>query len=63
MKYVAVLALGILTGLAFSHLPPYPIFRDFPGTDKDWKPRMSGAWSDEDRAAIDRYFNGGKDAQ
>lgn len=32
MRYLAVLALGILTGLAFNHLPRYQIFRDLPKT-------------------------------
>lgn len=61
MRYVLVLALGILTGLAFNHLPPIQPFRDLPPTAKDWLgPRMTGNWSEEDRATIDRYFNGGK---
>ena len=60
MKYVLVLALGILTGLAFNHLPPMELFHDWPETDKNWKgPKMTGNWSEEDRASIDRWFNGG----
>lgn len=61
MKYVLVLTLGILTGLSFSRIPHYPLFRDLPETAKDWKPKMTGPWSEEERATIDRYFNGGVD--
>lgn len=61
MKYVLVLALGILTGLSFSHLPPLQPFRDLPKTPEDWAgPKATGAWSKEDMDAINRYFNGGK---
>lgn len=60
MRYVLVLALGILTGLAFNHLPRMELFHDWPETDKDWSPKMTGNWSEEDRATINRYFNGGK---
>lgn len=36
MRYLAVLTLGILTGLAFSRLPHYPLFNDTPQTPEDW---------------------------
>lgn len=60
MKYLAVLTLGILTGLAFQHLPRRPLFNDTPQTPKDWEPKMRGNWSEEDRATLNRYYNGGK---
>ena len=62
MKYVLVLALGILTGLSFSRLPHYQPFRKEtpPRTPQEWKPKMTGGWSEEERATIDRYFNGGR---
>lgn len=60
MKYVLVLALGILTGLSFSRLPHYQPFKDQPVTPGDWKPKMTGNWSEEDRATMDRWFNGGR---
>lgn len=62
MRYVLILALGILTGLSFSRLPHYQPFRNEtpPATPGDWTPRMTGNWSQEERATIDRYFNGGK---
>lgn len=61
MKYLAVLTLGILTGLAFSRIPHYPLFNDMPQTPEDWRPKVRGNWSEEDRAMLtERYFNGGK---
>lgn len=62
MKYVLILALGILIGLAFNHLPPLQPFRDQPGDPEDWAgPKMTGAWTEEERAMLaGRYFNGGK---
>lgn len=60
MKYLAVLTLGILTGLAFSRMPHYPLFNDTPQTPGDWTgPKMRGNWSEEDRAILNRYYNGG----
>lgn len=61
MKYVLVLALGILTGLAFNHLPTLQPFRNEtpPATPGDWNPKMTGNWSEGDRATINRWFNGG----
>jgi hypothetical protein len=61
MKYLAVLTLGILTGLALSRLPHYPLFNDTPPTPEDWTgPKMRGNWSEEERAMLNRYYNGGK---
>lgn len=62
MKYVLVLALGIVTGLSFSRIPHYQPFRNEipPATPGDWTPKMKGPWNEEDRATMDRYFNGGK---
>lgn len=60
MKIVLFIA-GIMVGLCFNHLPPLQPFRDTPATPKDWVgPKMTGSWSEEERATIDRYFNGGK---
>lgn len=64
MRYVLVLALGILTGLSFSRLPHYQPFRDQPGDPEDWTPKMIGAWTDEERAMLaGRYFNGGRETR
>lgn len=61
MKYALTLLAGVWIGLAFNHLPPFQPFRDTPATPKDWVgPKMSGNWSEEERATIDRYFNGGR---
>lgn len=61
MKYLAVLTLGILTGLALQHLPRRQWFNDTPQTPEDWQgPKMRGNWSEEDRATLNRYYNGGK---
>lgn len=61
MKYIAVLTLGILTGLAFQHLPRRPLFNDTPQTPEDWPgPKLMGNWSEEERAMLNRYYNGGK---
>lgn len=59
MKIVLFIA-GIMVGLCFNHLPPLQPFRDLPPTAKDWKPKMTGNWSEEERATINRWFNGGK---
>lgn len=60
MKYVLILALGILTGLAFNHLPRMELFHDLPPTAKDWTgPKIVGQWSSEDLDVLSRYFNGG----
>lgn len=59
MKIVLFIA-GIMVGLCFNHLPRMELFHDWPETDKDWEPKATGPWSEEDRATIDRYFNGGK---
>lgn len=60
MKYILLFTLGILTGLSFQHLPRMELFHDWPETAKDWEPRMSGNWSDEERDIVSRYFNGGR---
>ena len=60
MKYLAVLTLGILTGLALSRLPHYPLFNDAPQTPEGWEPKVRGNWSEGDRATLNRYYNGGK---
>lgn len=61
MKLTLTFALGILTGLAFQHLPRRPLFNDLPPTPEDWPgPKMRGNWSEEDRAMLNRYYNGGK---
>lgn len=62
MKYVVVLALGILTGLAFSHLPPYPIFRDEPETPPEFEIKQYwylGGKRVSHEEYKSRYFNGG----
>lgn len=59
MKYIALFTLGIITGLSFSRIPHYPLFRDLPPTEPGWAPKMTGAWTEEDYATINRYFNGG----
>lgn len=60
MKYALILALGIVTGLAFSRIPHYPLFRDLPVTPEEWIPKVRGNWSDGDLRTIDGYFGGGK---
>lgn len=62
MKYVLVFAFGTLTGLAFNRLPHYQPFRNEPPpkTPGEWRPKMRGAWTDEDRRTLDGYYNGGK---
>lgn len=60
MKYILLFTLGILTGLSFSRLPHYPLFRDLPGTPRDWEPKMEGHWTQEERDMVSRWFNGGK---
>ena len=62
MKYVAVLALGILTGLAFSHIPPYAIFRDEPQTPPDFEIKQYwylGGKRVTHEEYLSRCFNGG----
>lgn len=61
MKYVLVLALGILTGLSFSRIPHYVNYYADHSLPKPYEGAKSfGNWSEEERATIDRYFNGGK---
>lgn len=60
MKYVALFTLGILTGLSFSRLPHYPLFRDLPKTPEEWTPKMTGSWSEDEIRTTHGYFNGGK---
>lgn len=61
MKLTLTFALGILTGLAFQHLPRRPLFNDTPQTPEDWLgPKMHGNWTQEERAMLNRYYNGGK---
>lgn len=60
MRYLAVLTLGILTGLAFQHISRRPWFNDEPQTPEDWSPKVRGNWSEGDRATLNRYYNGGK---
>lgn len=63
MKYALTLIAGIWIGLAFTRLPHYQPFKDEPVTPEDWTPKMTGAWTEEERAMLaGRYFNGGKDA-
>lgn len=64
MKYALTLALGILTGMAFSRIPHYPLFRDVPKTPDDWAgPKVRGSWNADDVETMNRYFNGGRGAQ
>jgi hypothetical protein len=60
MKYLLVLMAGVWLGLAFQHLPRRPLFNDTPQTPEGWEPKMRGNWSEEDRATLNRYYNGGK---
>lgn len=62
MKYALILALGIVTGLAFTRIPHYQPFRNEtpPETPGEWTPKVRGNWSDEDMRTIDGYFGGGK---
>lgn len=62
MKYALLFSFGILTGLAFNHLPRFQPFRNetLPKTPAEWQPKMRGAWTDEDRRTIEGYYNGGK---
>lgn len=61
MKYVAVLTLGILTGLAFSRIPHYiDYYANHSLPKPDWEaPKIRGGWTAEDLVTINRYFNGG----
>lgn len=62
MKYVAVLALGILTGLAFSRIPHYPIFRDEPETPPEFEIKQYwyiGGKRVTHEEYMSRWFNGG----
>lgn len=62
MKYVAVLTLGILTGLAFSRIPHYPIFRDEPETPPGHKIKeywYIGGKRVSHEEYMSRWFNGG----
>lgn len=61
MKYAALFTLGILTGLAFNRLPHYQPFRNEtpPKTPEEWRPKMTGSWSEDEIRTIHGYFNGG----
>lgn len=62
MRYLAVLTLGILTGLAFSRLPHYlDHYATYSLPKPDYQgPKILGGWSAEDIEMMSRYFNGGK---
>lgn len=63
MKYVALFTLGILTGLSFSRIPHFPIFRDEPQTPPghEIKEYWYVGGRRVDKTEYDsHYFNGGK---
>lgn len=60
MKYVIGFLLGMTTAFAMTRIPHYEWFRDQPGDPVDWTgPKMSGAWTEEEKALMNRYWNGG----
>lgn len=64
MKYAALFTLGILTGLSFSRIPHFPIFRDEPQTPADHKIKehwyIGGRRVEKSEYDAAHYFNGGK---
>lgn len=40
MKFAIAFVLGVITGLAFQHIPAYTVFKDEPPTPQDWEPKM-----------------------
>lgn len=63
MKYILLFTLGILTGLSFSRIPHYVNqYADHSLPKPDWEaPKLRGAWTADDIAVMNRYFNGGKE--
>lgn len=61
IKYALTFAFGILTGLAFNRLPHYQPFRNEPPpkTPGEWRPKMTGSWTEYEIRKTDGYFNGG----
>lgn len=56
MTRLTIFVAGLLTGLAFSRLPHYAVFRDEPKTPEGWTPKFRrwengilAEWGDNDR--------------
>lgn len=61
MRYALTLIAGVWLGLAFSRIPHYVTYYANHSLPPDYEgPKAHGNWSEEDRATLNRYFNGGK---
>lgn len=62
MKYALTFAFGFLSAMAIYRLPHWQPFRNEtpPPTPAEWRPKMTGSWSEDEIRTTHGYFNGGK---